>query len=318
MRKSLYPCILLLFPIVATFIQAFAQTPVRAPDREPLTVQEIAPGVYAYEGAIALMDHANEGAIANLGFIIGDDAVAVIDTGGSVLEGERFLAAIRKVTSKPIRYVINTHEHPDHVFGNAAFESSDTTFAGHKNLPRALAQRKDFYLSAFRQMIGDDLISQVKIIPPTLLVEKETVLDLGHRPIVLHAWPVMHTDCDLTVFDETTATLFTGDLVFFQHVPVVDGSIKGWLSAMDALAAIPAKLAIPGHGKIGLDWPQALADERAYLTKLTKDLRGLIAKGDDVGEAAKTAGQSEAKNWQLFKDYNPRNATAGFAELEWE
>ncbi len=284
----------------------------------PLPVREIANGVYAYEGAIALMDEANQGAIANIGFIVGDDAVAVIDTGGSVVEGQRLRAAIRGITDKPIRYVINTHEHPDHIFGNAAFEAPGTIFVGHKNLPRALEQRGSFYLSAFRKMIGDDLISQVKIIPPSLLVDQETRLDLGHRIIVLRAWPVMHTDCDLTVFDETSATLFTGDLVFFQHVPVVDGSLKGWGAKLDDLAAIPAKAAVPGHGQLGLDWPRALADERTYLTKLTKDLRGLIAKGADVGEAAKTAGQSESKNWQLFQDYNPRNATAGFAELEWE
>jgi glyoxylase-like metal-dependent hydrolase (beta-lactamase superfamily II) len=149
-------------------------------------------------------------------------------------------------------------------------------------------------------------------------IDKEMRLDLGHRIIVLHAWPIMHTDCDLTAFDEKTATLFTGDLVFLKHVPVVDGSLKGWLAAMDRLSAIPAKLAVPGHGEIGLDWPKALADERIYLDKLAKDLRALISKGDDVGEAAKIAGQSESGKWQLFNDYNARNATAGFAELEWE
>jgi quinoprotein relay system zinc metallohydrolase 2 len=307
-----YRISLCLLSSLLSFCTALAQTVT------PLPIHEIAPGVYAFEGAIALMDAVNQGAIANIGFIVGDDAVAIIDTGGSVAEGERLRASIRSVTDKPIRYVINTHEHPDHIFGNAAFEAPGTSFVGHKNLPRALAERGSFYLSAFRKMMGGELMDQVKIIPPSLLVDQETRIDLGHRIIVLRAWPAMHTDCDLTVFDEKTATLFTGDLVFFQHVPVVDGSLKGWVSKLDELAAIPAKLAIPGHGQIGLDWPKALADERAYLTKLTKDLRGLIAKGDDVGEAAKTAGQSEAKNWQLFEDYNPRNATAGFAELEWE
>lgn len=286
----------------------------------PLPVREIAPGVYAHQAPVTAMNAASGGDIANLGFIVGDEAVAVIDTGGARIIGERLKKAIEAVTQKPVRYVINTHEHPDHIFGNAAFAAPGVIFVGHMNLPRAMAERGPAYLATWRRVMTPALVDGIKLVPPTLLVSpgKDVRLDLGHRLIDLRAWPPMHTDCDVTIFDEKTATLFTGDLVFLQHVPVVDASVLGWMRAMPALAKIPAKRVVPGHGTVDVDWPQALAAEKTYFTKLTQDLRGFIARGADINQAAKEAGQSEASKWQLFGIYNPRNATAGYAELEWQ
>ena len=283
-----------------------------------LPVKPLAPGVFAYEGVSELMSRANLGAIANVGFIVGDDCVAVIDTGGSVAEGRMLLAAIRAATDKRVCYVVNTHVHPDHLFGNGAFLDEGAVFAGHRNLPRSLAARGTFYLGSFRDSMGGPLLDEVKLVPPTLLVENETVLDLGNRKITLKAWKTSHTDADLTVFDPQSGILFGGDLVFMQHVPVIDGSILGFVAAIAELEKIPARQVVPGHGPAVAEWPQALAAQKAYFARLGADLRKLIAQGAGVGAASASAGQSEKDKWSLFGDYNPRNATAGYAELEWE
>src|SRR5690242_8406625 len=126
-------------------------TALRAQQQE-LPVNSVADGVFVHNGKTAQMTRENDGAIANVGFIVG--------------EGRQLLAAIRARTDKPIRYVINTHGHPDHVFGNGAFVQDGTTFVGHANLPRTLATRGQFYLDAFRRTMGDELIDEIRIVPP--------------------------------------------------------------------------------------------------------------------------------------------------------
>jgi quinoprotein relay system zinc metallohydrolase 2 len=262
------------------------------------------------------MNAVNEGGIANVGFIIGDKGVAVIDTGGSVREGRRLLAAIRQITDKPILYVINTHGHPDHIFGNAAFRPP-VVFVGSHNLPRDMAERGSYYLSSFRLAMGT-LLDEVKIVPPTVTVADELQLDLGHRTLTLNAWPASHSDSDLTVFDTNSSLLFAGDLVFLRHIPVLDGSIRGWLKTIDELAKIPAKSVVPGHGPTSAPWPAALDPERNYLERLERDCRDLIKRGVPIAAAAELAGASEKSHWDLFSEYNARNATAAYSELEWE
>jgi quinoprotein relay system zinc metallohydrolase 2 len=287
----------------------------------PLRVDQVAPGVYVHIGQHKDFESGYEGGydgdIANIGFVVGDDAVAVIDTGGSYAVGMALKEAIRKVTSLPIRYVINTHGHPDHVFGNAAFADAQARFIGHAMLPRMMALRSDTYLRNLKKQLGE-AADRSTLIPPGGTVRDRLSLDLGRRKLELKAWPSAHTNNDLTVFDAATATLWTGDLLFIERLPSIDGDIQGWLSAMSALDSAPAAITIPGHGPVTRDKRRALARQRAYLATLLQDVRSSIRAGAGMTEAMETAAASERAGWRLFDVVNRRNVNFLYPLLEWE
>lgn len=289
-----------------------------AEDPTPLPVREIAAGIFVYEAPYALASPRNEGAIANAGFIIGDDCVAVIDTEASYEAGRRLLAAVKARTPLPVRYVVNTHVHPDHVLGNAAFAQDGVTFVGHEKLAEALRARSDQYLAAARELVGDAAFAGTRIVLPTLRVDGRLELDLGRRRLILESWPTAHTDSDLTVFDVNTATWFLGDLLFAGHVPALDGKLKGWLQVLEVLAARGAARVVPGHGPSSLPWPEAAGPVLRYLYGLARDVRQMVRDGRTMQDAASQAGRAEAERWALFDEFNGRNATTAFHELEWE
>ncbi|WP_375262981.1 quinoprotein relay system zinc metallohydrolase 2 [Palleronia sp.] len=283
-----------------------------------LDAQEIAPGVYVLEGAVALASPANEGAVANSGFIVGRDAVAVIDPGGSVAEGASLVEAVRDRTQLPIRYVIYTHMHPDHVLAAApVVAASGAEVVAHAKLARALAARAEYYVAGAIEALGAEATDALRVVLPDQEVEDAGKLDLGDRPLSLRAWPTAHTDNDLTVVDERTGTLFAGDLLFLHHLPVVDGSIKGWLAIKDELTALPATQAVPGHGPAVVDWPAASAEQFAYLATLADAVRAQIADGAGLAEAVEAI-PPPAADWDLVEAFHRRNVTAAFTELEWE
>lgn len=280
-------------------------------------MREAAPGVFVHEGAQQELTAENGGDIANIGFIIGEKCVAVVDSGTTPALGESLKKAVRGKTDLPICYVINTHVHPDHLFGNSAFKSDETQFVGHAKLPTALAVRGGTYVSLLAREVRSAIAAD-QIVAPSLLVQDAMKLDLGGRIVHLKAWPTAHTDHDLTVFDQNTRTLFTGDLLFVKRTPSVDGSIIGWLSAIKKLKAIPADKVVPGHGRIEGSWQDALARQERYLAVLVEEVRAAIKGGATIQEAVAKVGVSERDNWLLFDTNHKRNVTTVYAELEWE
>ena len=309
MRPQLSP--LLAAACLMTAPLAFAADPL------DFQIEEIAPGEFVHYGRLEERSRTNLGDQANVGFIVGERCVAVVDTGGSAHVGRRLRDALRRRTTLPVCYVVLTHVHPDHIFGAAAFQQDRPVFVGHRNLPRAMEQRGGFYLKTLRRDLAE-LAEGSAIIAPALLVEDETRLELGGRVIVVQAWPVAHTDNDLTVLDERTQTLWASDLLFVQHTPVLDGSIVGFLSVLDRLQALPAARVVPGHGRPDLPWPQVMEPERHYLRAVLEETRAALRARKTIQDAVDTVGISEQANWVDFESFHRRNVTAAFAELEWE
>ncbi len=282
-----------------------------------LSISEVAPGIYMHQSEHHWPDRNNHGEIANIGFIVGDRCVAVVDSGGSPTQGIMLRNATKSVTSKPVCYVINTHVHPDHIYGNSAFKQKGVQFVGHHKLERAMATRAPHYLSRADELL-DIRVNADNIIPPDLQVKKTMKLDLGNRTLVLTAHPTAHTDNDLSVYDEKTDTMWLADLLFLEHIPVIDGSIKGWLAELKRLEKIPYRLVIPGHGRLVTDWPAAMQPHKTYLEDLVGQIRLAIKQGKTLEYAVDHVGLTAKAHWQLFEQFHRKNVTIAFAELEWE
>lgn len=303
---------------------------------------EIAKGIYFRSGIQEDFSGHNRGHIANKGFIVGREAVAVIDTGSSYQEGLAMREQIKQVTSLPIKYVILTHMHPDHVLGAGAFKQDDPIFVGHQFLEDALVRRTSVYLKRMSEILGV-IAEGTEMVYPTKTVEIEHALsiDLGGRELLLSAYPTGHTNNDITVYDSATGTLWLSDLLFVERIPVLDGSLLGWIGIMDnfisekctrtaakapminletrvGIQCVAVEQVVPGHGPIVIEWKQALEKQRRYLARLRDGIREVIKRGQSISRAVETVGLQEREKWLLFDQYNGRNVTAGFVELEWE
>ena len=299
----------------------------RAAIAKELPLIEIADGVFSFTSVHELMTKANEGAICNLGVIVGANATAVVDSGGSLVEAHELIAAIKTVTNKPVRYLINTHMHPDHIFGNAAFLPSDSkpsdskedkpVFVGHAKLADAMQLRKEAYDKLNIKYLGAAAKGS-EIVKPTLLAKEPIELDLGDRSLKVTPYSVAHTNTDISVIDSKTQTLFTGDLLFIDRTPVIEGDIKGLIAAIELLKTYPIKQVVPGHGRVTKDWIKALDNEQRYLTILLADIRANIKKGISMESTMDTAAASEKDKWLLFDITNRRNVNTIYPALEWE
>ena len=280
----------------------------------PDAVEEVAPGVFVHIGQLAEAARDNAGDTSNWGFVVGERCVAVIDTGGSDATGRAAAIAVRRHSALPVCAVIVSHGHPDHLLGLTALAGAlaPARQLAAERLPAAVAARRPTYQALAQRQLG--LESPPAIPAPEETVRDETVIDLGGRRLLLQTWKTAHTDHDLTVYDEATRTLFAGDLLFVRHLPVLDGSLGGWLEQSQTLRALGAERTVPGHGPVtdGAGWDA----QSGYLTALRDGVRDALRRHLTLQQTV--AALAAPAGWVMTDLYHRRNVTAAYSELEWE
>ncbi len=229
--------------LLATFAGA---TPSVAVD---LDVREVATGTWALIGRTEDLSPQNGGNIANAGFIATPEGVVVIDTSASRALGEAWRAAIQARAQAPIVRVFNTHLHPDHILGNQAFPAD--TLATLPATRQSMHDVGEAFNDNLYRMVGEAMKGTNVVVP--LAMAQPGLLEIGGHRIRIIAMQG-HSAADLVVFDETTGVLFTGDLVFFDRAPTTPhADLARWRDSLEALAALPFKRMVPGHGPVLTD-----------------------------------------------------------------
>ncbi len=295
-------------------VHAQAVTPIA---QDNFAIEDVGDGIYVHHGIHQDIDEGYHGDICNVSFIVGSLGVAVIDTGGSIKVGNQLRAAIKRVTNKPILYIINTHVHPDHIYGNAAFLADKAEFIGHEKLAIAMELRREQYAKINAKLLGENAKGS-ELIKPTIAVKTTLEVDLGARKLTITAHPAAHTNTDVSAMDSKSNTLFTGDLLFIERAPVLEGDIKGLIAELEKLKNSAAKQVVPGHGPVTKNWKRAIENEQRYLNAMLNDIRVSIKKGESMESTMNTAAASEKNKWALFEIANRRNVNVIYPALEWE
>lgn len=287
----------------------------------PMTVHQVGPHSYYVEGLLDEASHANEGFIANAGFVITSDGVVVFDSLGSPALGDRLIAEIRKRTDQPIRRVIISHYHADHFYGIPAFRRigariwADTRAHAYLNSSAAaerLAQRK--------KIIGAWLGPHFKLpLPDRWLDQPEDFVMGGVHFSLRHLGPA-HSPEDLTMLVEPDGVLYSGDIVYNGRVPFIgaDSDTRHWLTAIDNLLAIPARVMVPGHGPASLHPQRDARMTREYLEFVRRQMGAAVKNFVSFDEAYRNVDWSHFSAEPTFGVANRRNAYNVYLQMEQE
>ena len=251
-------------------------------------VKQLAPNIYAYIQAKATWYW------SNAGFIVGKDYVVVVDSLATVGLTQRFRDEIRNITDKPIRYLINTHHHGDHTYGNHVFAGA--TIISHDYCRREITEAPMMDPNLLNTIFPEFDFRGIAATPADITFDDMLTLHMDGREVRLVHLGSGHTAGDIIVYLPEEGIIFAGDFIFLYSTPLgMEGSFAGWLKNLDAMAKLGGLIHVPGHGPVC--GAEGLNLCRDYLVFVRREARKRFDKGMTVDEAAKDIDLGQFKQW---------------------
>ena len=285
---------------------------------EDLVLQPVgvAPDVYAVIGDLAGQTYENEGLNNNLGFVVTDKGVLVINTGPSQRVAKALHAAIQKTTKQPIKWVVNVNSQNHYWLGNDYFKSLGATLIASKEGERVMREMSAQQLET-NQALLKEKAAGTKLAYPTDLVADKRELKLGKTTVQLLHFGPAHTPGDLIVWLPEQKILFSGDIIYTERLLAVIpiGNTANWIEAFDKLAALNPKTIVPGHGR-PTTLERARRDTRDYLSFLRAEAKRIFDTSGSLQEAVEKTDQSRFRSLVNFDLLARRNMNQVFQEVE--
>lgn len=281
--------------------------------------ERVAQNVYAHVGDIGARSVANEGLNANLGLVVTPAGSVLIDSGATFRSARDIHTAIRRVTEKPVRWVINTGGQDHRWLGNGYFETQGAELIAHAAAVPDMRSRGGDQLAALRTLLGPAAEGTVPTLPKRLLEGPDARLELGGTVFEFRHRGGGHTPGDMMVWLPQAKVVFAGDVVYVDRLLAVlpVSSTRAWLDAFAALEQLAPKHIVPGHGRV-TDLATAHAQTRAYLEALRAHMKRAVDQGTDVSDAVKLFNLAPFLHLSSAGDLNPGNASRTYLEVERE
>ena len=278
-------------------------------------LQMLAAGVYVQRGADEPASTVNRGAVANLGVLVGPTGVVVVNTGSSAEHGAALLAAVARLTDRPVVLAIDTQASPDQVLGNSSFTRRGIPVLAHRDTDRFMREHCDACVADVKARADSDALAATRVAWPTRLIDGSQTVAFGGRTLQILHFGWTEQPGSVAVLDVKSRVLFTGDMASFGVIPQTQlGRLPKWIDALEQLQALAPAIVVPGHGAPGP--ATALAATRAYLQALLEGTRAAYLRGDGLMETVEHLELPPFRSWALYEAHHRRNVHFTYLQIE--